>query len=392
MNKKKLKYLKSALASKKGAVFSSEIVIIILMVLVIAAIIITFIFTFINDKDKEIAEDIHSSYSELDQSNSSSDNTGNGGDEGGSLYETIPAGGVYKSGDKVYAEGEAFPEPQTGDIYSYGDYEYGYNMIKIPKNMTGNETDWCSRADIMNIFGGDEDDMKTIGWTNDANFWNVAVKDSTKKEYGPVLSSVGDKAVTSAMFSFFSSNVEKMPYFPDTITNASQAFAGCVNLKNVDYLPNSIIYCVNMFSGCTGIETVEMLPSNAKYLDSMFYNCTSLKSVCDLPSSAVNISSMFSNCANLANAPKLSNNIINMDYAFYKCSALTTPPPYIPPTVENIVSAFDSCSNLTGTIIIDANPSQYSYCFYATKKPIIITGKSTMLNLLAGWGTVTVQK
>ena len=42
----------------------------------------------------------------------------------------IPSGASYfcRAQNKYYHEGDIMPNPQTGDIYRFGDYEYAYNL------------------------------------------------------------------------------------------------------------------------------------------------------------------------------------------------------------------------------------------------------------------------
>ncbi len=110
-----------------------------------------------------------------------------------------------------------------------------------------------------------------------------------------------------------------------------------------------------------------------------------------------NLAYTFYDCSNVVIAPEIPETTVCMESTFNACVKLTTAPSKIPENVTNMTGTFAMCWELTGMITIDANPLSYDDCLntFTKGKPITITGKSTMLNEIAGTnenaGRVTIE-
>ncbi len=135
--------------------------------------------------------------------------------------ETIPAGATYysaKTGETL-SEGNQYPEVTSGDIFTYGDYEYRYNM-----GWHIGPRDWVSYPN--------------------QNGWGVRVIDKTKSSYGAVLSGVNGKVVNTMMHTYFEcTSLVTAPIIPDTANDIQYLFGGCTALKgNVTIDANPTVY------------------------------------------------------------------------------------------------------------------------------------------------------
>ena len=137
------------------------------------------------------------------------------------LYETIGNSNYISLKDCSsaieYNAGDEFPEPKTGDIYFYGDYEYRYNM-------TRENTEWL--------------------WYYDGDFdgWSVATLEDGKTSYSPILTQINGKNVTKINSLFKDLDyilgytneptcmLTTAPIIPETITNMNESFNGCIYL------------------------------------------------------------------------------------------------------------------------------------------------------------------
>lgn len=86
-------------------------------------------------------------------------------------------------------------------------------------------------------------------------------------------------------------------------------------------------------------------------------------------------------------------NVLSASNAYYNCVNMTEAPA-LPNSLVNISSIYKGCTSLTGTIRIDANITTYTDSFSGTVKPIVLTGTSTNLAVIAATssGNVTVQQ
>ena len=335
---------------------------------------------------------------------------------GGTYYVGVTSvnTGDYTGATATYTSGQEFPTTvNDGDVYVYGDYEYRYNYYF-------NTSKWYSAAQ---------------------NGWGVRVLDMGKSSYGEILGTINGKPLTALSHTFLSCNalvtaptipdsVTKMGYtfdgccalatyvgstdsngdfsgyvIPNGVTDMSNAFTNCYPLTTSPVIPSSVTYLNSTFSGCVNLTTAPIIPSSVTNLVQTFQNCAALKTYVGsadpdgdfsgyvIPSSVTNMCGTFKGCKSLVNAPVIPSSVTYMKYTFEYCTALTTAPE-IPSSVTNMNSIFKGCTALTGTIEINANPLESFSCFENTTQPIVLTGRSSMLDTIAATGNngnVTVE-
>ena len=129
------------------------------------------------------------------------------------------------------------------------------------------------------------------------------------------------------------------------------------------------------------------------YLDSTYRDCSNLLKAPLIPNTAINLNYTFTNCTSLIEAPIIPENVTTLHETFYGCISLVS----APVIHENITSApclFMGCTSLTGEVIINAtNMNEEINMFLNTKKPITLTGSSTILETIAEkYDNVTVAQ
>lgn len=178
--------------------------------------------------------------------------------EGGTYYIGIPIDdqgtrlfGDYDTYTKKLVAGDKFPVPQDGDIYVYGDFEYGYNL-----------------AATLGSWGGT--------WNLDG--WSLAPINKRQAEYSNILTTIANKNIVNMDNAFYNnSNLEISPELPNTIRSMSSAFAGCSKLTNIPSLPSQIANLSYTFGGCSSLTNVNVtIPENVGMMDGIFSNCTNL--------------------------------------------------------------------------------------------------------------------
>lgn len=178
--------------------------------------------------------------------------------------------------------------------------------------------------------------------------WSVKVKDTTKTSYGEILSEIAGKPMTNMLCTF----------------------RGCRSFTTAPVIPSSVTDMYGTFS-YSSLKTAPVIPSSVTSMDGTFECCTSLITAPTIPNGVTDMSFTFRDCTSLTTAPAIPNNVTNMNSTFYRCTSLT------------------------GTIEINANPTEYNSCFAFTKKPIVLTGTSTLLEKLSATssiGNVTVAQ
>ena len=182
--------------------------------------------------------------------------------------------GDYSIAEAIYEAGDKFPdEPQNGDVYLYGDYEYRYQ---------------CG-------FEG--------SWFNDytAFEWGVTVKDSSKTSYSPMLSSINGKDVNNLAGAYWCCvNMEKSPKLPKTAKSISLAFYYCSALKEPPVIPENVTSVCRTFDNCIRLTEAPSLPLSVENIDQAFLDCISL-----------------------VNSPVIHENITRMEEAFCGCTSLS---------------------------------------------------------------------
>ena len=130
----------------------------------------------------------------------------------------------------------------------------------------------------------------------------------------------------------------------NTITDATFAFNGCINLKTTPTLPNSITQMQYAFGYCSNLTITPTIPTSTNSLISAFVGCR-------------NISSM----------PVIPNSVTNMYNSFYNCQSLQATTINIPENVTNLTQTFYNCQAITGNIYIKSNQVANAYnCFHLT--------------------------
>ena len=241
--------------------------------------------------------------------------------------EEIPTGGEYtKFATKAtYKGGQNMPETaEMGDIYKYGDYTY-----------------------TMGVDG-----------------WRVELTaDKTLEAYSDLLETIAG--------------------FP--ITDITDLYKGCANMKTSPKLPDSIVTMNYAFNGCTALTSAPEFPKSVKNIQYVFYECPNITNAPDIPEAVVNMKYAFSGCTNIKNTPKLSSGMKVMTNAFEGCIYITDMPEIpatvtdlsctfkgctslvnttvIPEAVDYLTDTFNGCTSLTGTLEINAKASNRAGCF-----------------------------
>ena len=137
-------------------------------------------------------------------------------------------------------------EPQTGDTYICGDYEYGYNIVYDSERQS-----WFQ--------GGSMDG------------WHVRLLDKTKSSYGNILESINGKP----------------------IVNISNLYNGCTELTTAPKIPNSVTNMYAAFEGCTKLSSLPVIGENVESLQRAFYGCTNVTGTITVHAEATNYDSCF---------------------------------------------------------------------------------------------------
>ncbi len=279
-------------------------------------------------------------------------------------------------------------EPQQGDKFTYGNYEYCYQAI-------WNASSYDNGTWINVKF--------TDGWTVRC-MYNMA-------DPGPILESINGEPVTLMYATFINcTELTEIPVIPQSIVQIQAAFAKCTfedasdiiipssvtsiygafqnneNLKIAPTLPNTINDMSNAFFGCTALTTVESLPPNVTSLSQTFRECSSLVDVSHLviPSTVTNIGSAFYNCTSLTTLPQMENatGVTSLNYTFRGCISLTDLRAYkLPPNVTSMLDAFVLCSALTYSPELPLGVTSLEYTF-AECTSLIATPDLSKLNSL----------
>ena len=300
----------------------------------------------------------------------------------------IPLNASYydASEDVMLTEGDPFPaNPDTGDIYLFGDYEYRYNYVYV-------------------IIPGDDplNEFQTYGWipnTTAASIvdyemsvgWGVAVRDRSKTEYNPILNNINKSPVVHLVGTFANcQNLESISLvIPENTVHLVLTFACCYNLKTVDMIiPNGVISMESAFSGCKSLNLSSQsslrLPNSLIYANNAFFQCQSLTVAPDM-SNCFNLKSahrMFGFCEKLTSAPNLTNcsNVEDIGAMFLKCSQLKVAPQISHMTnLMSMSKAFCYCTSLEVAPVIPesmnehglAMTSAFSDCLSLKEAPVI---------------------
>ena len=347
-------------------------------------------------------------------------------------------------GKSVYNGGEKLPKcyvPQKDDTFTYGDYIYTYKH----SDHYSYGTEWSAvvidktKKSYGNIL--EYIDNKPVTFLTSTFSGCKSLKES------PTI----PKTITALNGTYSGcTSFSVTPIIPQSVTSMNGTFFGCTSLTKAPSIPTTCNYISEIFYNCTSLCTYEGSTEPKGYFTkyqlpvgndnktqtlgygAAFRNCDSLIAAPNLPETGkeIDASYMFDECDNIVYAPaKIPEGVYTMSMMFSACYKLNnyngnkdgvgdfsnyvipstchgmswtfrqTPikyAPKIPSTVTgDIRQLFGSCPNLTGTVIMDTNSTNCEYIFTFTKKPIILTGNSNMLNMYARTardGNVTVRK
>lgn len=198
----------------------------------------------------------------------------------GNVNSSVPNGCKYyvAASNTTLDAGATMPaKPAKGDKFITGDYEYVYRY-----------------------------DHTTIFMTEEIPGWNVVVKDKSKTEYEPLLSSINGQAVYGLRNTFNGCvNMVKAPAIPSGVRELSDTYSGCTSLKAAPVLPAGIeeLWCT--FSGCTSLEKMPIIPEGVTDMYCAFADCTSLKTATDIPASVTSMFETFENCTSLTGTMRI---------------------------------------------------------------------------------------
>lgn len=177
----------------------------------------------------------------------------NNGDSNDKYQLVIHEGGIYYTydeelGEEIELVGDGnveFPDqPQEGDRYIYGDYQYSYSTDRF--HLYGYE--YC-----------------------EGSGWNVGVIDNSQTTYGPILDSIGKTPVTLMIHTFNGCySMTQAPEIPDTITCMANAFTQCTSLINPPTIPNGVIDLNSTFTDCDNLEQAPHIPESVKLMKMTF--------------------------------------------------------------------------------------------------------------------------
>lgn len=210
--------------------------------------------------------------------------------------QIISKGGRYYSSidGRTYTDGDAFPKPELGDTYYYGQYSY--------------------------LLGYLESDYVGLYW------YTILNVDRDKTEYESPLECIN--------------GIDKF--------SLANVFADCTNLIHAPKIPQGTIVGNNTFKNCISLISTPIINSNMYYADYMFANCISLTNPPDMIN-AINLSNadyMFEGCTSLTHTPNMKNiKKVDLTGTFSGCTNLITMTDFpIASTVLN--HTFDNCISL----------------------------------------------
>lgn len=159
----------------------------------------------------------------------------------------VPEGGTYTmktavNGKSVYNAGEALPShyiAREKDIYEDEDYKYTCNYY---------------------------------------HYWSVKVIDTTKAEYGAILSEIAGNPVT----------------------DMNSTFSGCTSLITAPAIPNSVTIVRYAFYKCSSLTMAPIIPNGVTDMERTFYECKSLTTAPIIPDGVTNMSNTFNECKKLS--------------------------------------------------------------------------------------------
>jgi hypothetical protein len=276
--------------------------------------------------------------------------------------------GIHEGGTYITIDGKTetvtsgtlikpFPtkEPQVGDTYVYGDYEYkyGYEAKYTAAVQLGAKTTWNSTP------------------TENLNGWGVRRLNTSLTEYQPVLETINGKPLKSMANLYIgagplnSIDIKFSNGFtiPDTVTNINYLFHNqqeMTKLPNSFKIPDSVREMEYAFNVCYQLEEIPGLqvPVGVTNIKRSFYGVKTIGAI-TIPNTVTNMEGTFSRC-------HIKHNII------------------IPSSVKDIDFMFNYASFDPDVIItFNCEPEHYNLTFSQTRSTVKITGSCSKLEDLA---------
>ena len=172
-----------------------------------------------------------------------------------------------------------------------------------------------------------------------------------------------DDVVTYINFSG-DTDLTRIKYIPDSITNMSESFKYCTTLTGSPVCRDSVKNMHGAYYGCINLTEQPVCGTAVEIMSEAYYNCSNLtgEPVCGF--SVINMTSAYSNCSNLIGNAVCGSKVIEMSNAYYGCSNITTP--VCGNSVINMVNTYHNCTNLTGIAVLGSSVQNahmaYSEC------------------------------
>jgi len=278
---------------------------------------------------------------------------------------------------KLYYNGIFFNEIINRFIKYIKNYKY---IRKINKSRSNNNQN--NEIDIFINIEKDEVN-KEIYFLDNSPYWNNEYLKNYHKKLKELNESNSEIIIDNKKYNF-------IKYFkPDkegehkiklkfnvNLTDCSNMFAGCKNIKKINFISFNTKYITtmeSMFKECEKLKSINLLNINTKSVTNfhnMFYDCHNLNYL-DLSSfdtqNAIDMSYMFCGCFNLDNLDLSyfdTKNVTNMSHMFNFCSILKS---------LNI-SLFDTKN------VINMS-SMFSYCKYLNSLDLSFFNTKNVINM-----------
>ena len=155
----------------------------------------------------------------------------------------------------IYVAGDNFPTTMNnGDEYVFGDYKYCYGYQP------------CCGAIWSKACACDPETIEG---------WSVLAGDFYSTEYGSILKSINNEAITSMKYTFYNcgnlidaSNI----VIPEKVTNLYTTFGFCVKLVKIPQIHNNVTNLGFTFNYCYELTGTVIIDSNPTNYSSCLYN------------------------------------------------------------------------------------------------------------------------
>ena len=243
-------------------------------------------------------------------------------------------------------------EPQVGDTYVYGDYEYKYGYE-------------CKTATAIQI-------GKTTSWnanpTENLNGWGVRRLDTSLTEYQPVLETINGKPLKSMANLYVGAGPQNSLdikfadgfTIPDTVVNIDHLFHNqqkMTKLPNSFKIPDSVREMEWAFNVCYQLEEIPglQIPVGVTSIYRSFYGVKTINTPLTIPNTVAETNSAFSH-AHIGQSLTIPESVTNIDLTF--AYALFEP---------DVV------------ITLNCEPESYDLVFTQIQSPVKITGSCSKL-------------